>query len=53
MDSVTTALEHLTKAGLIERTADGQVGITAFGKMILNKRLNSLDIDFLKRFTDQ
>lgn len=49
LDSVTTAKEHLIRAGLIEHLTDGQCRITSLGKMVLSKRLNSLDEEFLRR----
>jgi restriction endonuclease Mrr len=48
-EAVVLAKEHLTKADLIESTKAGGVRITSFGKMILGKRLNSIDIEYLRR----
>lgn len=48
-EAILLARENLKKAGLIETTGEGHVRITSLGKMILNKRLNSIDIDFLRR----
>lgn len=43
------ALKHLTKAGLVERVSENEVRITSLGKLILSKRLNALDIKYLRR----
>jgi GNAT superfamily N-acetyltransferase len=47
-EAIALAQDHLRKAGLIETKEDG-VKITSFGKMILSKRLNSIDVDYLRR----
>ena len=44
------ALEHLTKAGLTERPGSDQVKITSLGKLVLTKRLNTIDMNYLRRF---
>lgn len=49
VQAVTTATEHLVRAGLIQRLTDGQCTITSLGKMVLKKRLNAIDLAFLKR----
>jgi restriction endonuclease Mrr len=46
--AIELAKNHLTKAGLIECIREG-VRITSLGKMVLNKRLNSIDVEFLRR----
>ena len=48
-EAILLAREHLIKADLIETTGEDRVRITALGKLVLNKRLNSIDIDFLRR----
>ncbi len=48
-DSVRTAEEHLIRAGLVEILNDEQRRITSLGKMVLTRRLNSLNLEFLKR----
>jgi restriction endonuclease Mrr len=47
--AIVQASAHLTKAGLIEIASDEKVRITSLGKMILSKRLNSIDVDYLRR----
>lgn len=46
---IAQAQEHLLKAGLISLPTPDQVVITALGKVVLNKRPNSLDLNFLRR----
>lgn len=41
--------EHLIKAGLIEYSRSDYIKITSLGKMVLNKRLNSIDMEYLQR----
>jgi len=48
-DAIVQAREHLTKAGLIENTSEDKMKITSMGKLILNRRLNSIDIEYLRR----
>jgi len=48
-EAITQAKAHLTKADLIESISEDSVRITTMGKMILKKRLNSIDVDFLRR----
>lgn len=48
-DAVARAKEQLLKADLIERTGVDTIRITTFGKIILSKRLNSLDLQYLRR----
>jgi restriction endonuclease Mrr len=48
-NAIASAMEHLTKAGLIVHGKNDQIRITSFGKMVLSKKLNSLDINFLRR----
>lgn len=49
LDAVQLAKEHLSKAGLLEIVGVDEIRITSFGKMILSKRLNSIDIEYLSR----
>ena len=48
-EAVNLAIEHLSKAGLIENTGQDGLRISSFGKMVLNKRLNAIDINFLRK----
>jgi restriction system protein len=48
-EAITLAMEHLTRAGLIVNTGKDGRSITSLGKLVLNKRLNAIDIDFLRR----
>jgi restriction endonuclease Mrr len=47
--AVLQAKEHLIKADLIENVQGNFIRITSLGKMVLNRRLNSLDIEYLRR----
>jgi restriction system protein len=47
--AIVLAKDHLTKADLIENTKEGYIRITSFGKLVLNKRLNSIDVEYLRR----
>lgn len=49
LDSVRTAKEHLIRAGLVEILDNDQWRITSLGKMVLTRRLNSLNLELLKR----
>ena len=49
MESVTEASAHLEKAGLVEKTANG-FKVSALGKQVISKRLNSIDTQYLRRF---
>jgi restriction endonuclease Mrr len=49
LDAVMTTKEHLMRAGLIEILNNDQWRITSLGKIVLTKRLNSLNLEFLKR----
>ncbi len=46
--NIREAVTHLQKAGLLEQTPDG-LKITNLGKQIVNRRLNSIDTQFLRR----
>ena len=48
-EAITLAIEHLTRAGLIENAGRDCIKISSLGKLVLNKRLNVIDIDFLRR----
>ena len=48
-NAIVHARVHLIKAGLIENIGEDNVRITSMGKMILNKRLNSIDVEYLRR----
>jgi restriction endonuclease Mrr len=43
------ALETLGKAGLIEKNTENHVRVTSLGKLVISKRLNAIDINFLRR----
>jgi restriction endonuclease Mrr len=47
--AIAQARQHLTKAALIENTRADGVKITALGKLVLSKRLNSIDVEYLRR----
>lgn len=47
--STWLALEHLVKAGLVEQPVEGRIKLTALGKLVLSKRLNALDVSYLRR----
>jgi len=47
--AITLARQHLAKAGLIENTRKDYVKITSLGKLVLTKRLNSIDVEYLRR----
>ena len=49
MNALSLANHHLMRAGLVESPLDHQCRITALGKMVLSKRLNSLDTAYLER----
>jgi restriction system protein len=48
-EAISLAMEHLTRAGLIVNSEKDGMRISSLGKLVLNKRLNSIDIDFLRR----
>jgi restriction endonuclease Mrr len=48
-ESITLAIAHLTRAGLMVNTGKEGMRISSLGKLVLKKRLNSIDIDFLRR----
>lgn len=45
------AKDHLMKVGLMEGTVEG-FRITSLGKLVLNRRLNSIDVEYLRRFPE-
>ena len=47
--AITLARQHLAKAGLIENTNVDFVKITSLGKLVLTKRLNIIDVEYLRR----
>lgn len=50
-EAVNLAINHLSKAGLIENAGQDGLRISSFGKIVLNKRLNAIDINFLRKLT--
>lgn len=49
-EDIVQAKTHLTNADLIKEDHGGNVMITSLGKMVINKRLNSIDIAYLRLF---
>ena len=49
LQAIAQARQHLTQAALIENTRADGVKITAMGKLVLGKRLKSIDVDYLRR----
>ena len=47
-DLTGQAVDHLVRADLIRKSHNGYC-VTSFGQTILNKRLNSIDVDFLSQ----
>ncbi|MEQ8364977.1 MAG: winged helix-turn-helix domain-containing protein [Cyclobacteriaceae bacterium] len=50
-ERINEAMGHLQKAGLLE-TQESFIKITSLGKLVLNKRLNSIDVEYLRRFPE-
>lgn len=48
--SINEAIVHLRRADLLSTTNQNSVVITPLGKQVLYRRLNSIDIHYLKRF---
>lgn len=48
-ERMLVAKDHLKKVGLMEETKEG-FRITSLGKLVLNRRLNSIDVEYLRRF---
>ncbi|MGB4973428.1 MAG: winged helix-turn-helix domain-containing protein [Cyclobacteriaceae bacterium] len=49
-ERISQAMGHLQNAGLLETASKDFVRITSLGKMVLSKRPNSIDLQYLKRF---
>jgi restriction endonuclease Mrr len=43
------ALENLEKAGLVEKNTGNNFKVTSLGELVISKRLNAIDINFLRR----